>query len=147
MTSALSLMRVAACIAVVALPLAACGPAQERQVDGAWIRLPAVPGRPGAAYFTLHGGAADATLVAVASPRAARAELHESMANGMRPVVSVPVPAGGIVSFAPGGRHVMLFDLDPRLPPGSSAALTLSFADGRTLSTTAPVVGAADPAP
>ena len=135
-------------LAALALPvmLAACGKPAALAVDGAWIRLPAVPGRPGAAYFTLHGGAADETLIAVASPRARRAELHESMANGMRPTASVPLPAGGIVAFAPGGRHVMLFDLDPRLPPGSSAPLTLRFADGRTLGTTARVVGAADPA-
>lgn len=131
----------------LALMLAGCGKPAAVSVDGAWIRLPAVPGRPGAAYFTLHGGPADATLIAVASPRARKAELHESMANGMRPVAGVVLPAGGIASFAPGGRHVMLFDLDPRLPPGSSAPLTLSFADGRTLGTTATVVGAADAAP
>ena len=129
------------------LTLASCGKPAAMAVDRAWVRLPAVPGRPGAAYFTLHGGAADATLIAVSTPRARKAELHESMANGMRPVVSVTLPAGGIVAFAPGGRHVMLFDLDPRLPPGSSAPLTLSFADGRTLGTTASVLGAADPAP
>lgn len=132
---------------VLALALAGCGKPAAVSVDGAWIRLPAVPGRPGAAYFTLHSGAADATLIAVASSRARKAELHESMANGMRAVASVVLPAGGIASFAPGGRHVMLFDLDPRLPPGSSAPLTLRFADGRTLGTTATVVGAADPAP
>lgn len=132
---------------VVALMLAGCGKPAAMSVDGAWVRLPAVPGRPGAAYFTLHGGATDATLVAVATPRARRAELHESMANGMRPVVSVALPATGIVAFAPGGRHVMLFDLDSRLPPGGSAQLTLRFADGRTLGTTATVVGAADPMP
>lgn len=134
-------------MAAMLLALASCGNPAATAVDGAWVRLPAVPGRPGAAYFALHGGSADATLIAVASPRVRRAELHESMANGMRPIVSVLVPAGGIVAFAPGGRHVMLFDLDPRLPPGSSAPLTLSFADGRTLGTTATVVGAADPAP
>ena len=133
-------------ILALALAASACGKPAPLSVDRAWVRLPAVPGRPGAAYFTLHGGAAEATLIAVTTPRARKAELHESMARGMRPVISVPVPAGGIAAFGPGGRHVMLFDLDPRLSPGSSTPLTLRFADGRTLGTTASVVGAADPA-
>lgn len=140
-------MRNGTILLALAIALASCGAPSATSVDGAWVRLPAVAGRPGAAYFTLHGGATDATLIAVDSPRAGRGELHESMANGMRPTVSVPVKAGEIVAFAPGGRHVMLFDLDPRLPRGSSAPLTLRFADGRTLGTTAKVVGAADPAP
>lgn len=109
------------------------------------MRLNAVAGRPAAAYFTLHGGAADATLVRVGTPVALRAELHESMAGGMRPLASVALKAGATVAFAPGGRHVMLFDVDPRLTAGATAPLVLGFADGRRLETTATVVGAADP--
>jgi periplasmic copper chaperone A len=135
------------CIIAGGLTLAGCGKPAALAVDAAWVRLPAVPGRPAAAYFTLHGGPADATLIAVATPGAARAELHESMANGMRRAASVPLAAAGSVSFTPGDRHVMLFDVNPRLKPGASVPLTLSFADGRTLTASAKVVGAADPAP
>ena len=130
-----------------ALLLACCGKPVALTADHAWVRLPAVPGRPAAAYFTLHGGAANATLVAVATPAALRAEMHESMAGGMRPLGSVALPAGGTVAFAPGGRHVMLFDVDPRLTSGGATSLTLRFADGHRLSARATVVGAADPPP
>lgn len=131
----------------LACALAACGGPKQATVDAAWVRLPAVPGRPAAGYFTLYGGRADATLIAVDATGAARAELHESMANGMRAIPTVPVPAGTKVAFAPGGRHVMLFDVDPRLTPGKVMPLDLRLADGRTLHANAAIVGAADPAP
>ena len=115
-------------------------------MDAAWIRLPAVAGRPAAAYFTLHGGKSDAQLVAVRT-MAARAELHESMANGMRPTPAVTVPAGGTVTFTPGGRHVMIFGLDPALTAGQRVTLHGKLADGRGVSAMATVVGPADPAP
>ena len=31
----------------------------------------------------------------------------------MKKVDSVPIPAGGTVAFQPGGRHVMLYDMNP----------------------------------
>lgn len=131
----------------LAVALSGCGKPATLSVAGAWVRLPAVPGRPAAGYLTLHGGAADATLVRVATPAARRAELHESMAGGMRRVAALPVPAAVAVALAPGGRHLMLFDPDPRLAAGGSAPLTLEFADGRRLAVTARVVGPADAAP
>jgi copper(I)-binding protein len=70
---------------LLALPLlAACQPQPpaEPQAQKAWIRLPAVPGRPAAGYMTLVGGRKDVTLVAITTPRAARTELHESMKMG-----------------------------------------------------------------
>lgn len=129
-----------------AIGLAGCGQPATLAVDDAWVRLPAVPGRPAAAYFTIHGGPAPATLMAVRTMGAARAELHESMANGMRPTGRVAVPASGTVAFAPNARHVMLFDVDPGIRPGGTMTLYLIFA-GRSLAATAKVVGAADPAP
>ena len=145
-------------IAVAAVALAGCQQKQELSASGAWVRLPAVSGRPGAAYFTLHGGAAADTLVAVSAPFAARAEMHETMADHdmgnaampmmtMAPIDKVPVPAGGAVTFAPGGRHVMLFDVAPGTRAGDSAPITLSFASGRKIEATAKIVGAGDPPP
>jgi hypothetical protein len=139
-------MRRAAMI-TMAIALTGCQPSSTIAMDAAWIRLPAVPGRPAAAYFTLTGGAADAALVAARTPAAKRAELHESMANGMRALSSVPLTAGTRVVFAPGGRHVMLYDLDPRLTAGATTSLTAVLADGRSFTAPARVVGAADPAP
>ena len=134
-------------ILALALALSGCGKPFPPSVDKAWVRLPAVPGRPGAAYFTLQGGSTDATLIAVDSPRLRKAELHESMAGGMRALPGVALPSNTTATFAPGGRHVMLFDLDPRLHPGETVPLRFALADGRELTAPATVVGAADPAP
>lgn len=152
-----------------ALPLlAACGTAQapaEPQVQKAWVRLPAVPGRPAAGYLTLVGGTRDATLVAVTTPAAARAELHETMkmdtpgapdhaghegmagmsgATTMRALKALPLPAGQTVKLAPGGLHLMLFDVDAKVTPGGTVPLRLEFADGRKLETQAKAVAAGD---
>ena len=134
-----------------ALLLAGCGQPAAPSVDGGWVRLAAVPGRPAAAYFTLHGGTRATTLVAVRAALARRGELHQSMNAGgmasMKPLARVAVPAGARVIFAPGGRHVMLFDVDPGAAAGGTTTLTLVFADGRTVATSAQVRAAGDPAP
>ncbi|MCW3848668.1 copper chaperone PCu(A)C [Sphingomonas sp. LB-2] len=145
-------MRAFGAIAAMAM-LAGCQQApRDVSVDGAWVRLPAVAGNPGAAYFALHGGSKDAILLAVMAKFAVRAELHESMEGhagmtSMAPVRQVAVPAGATVTFAPGGKHVMLFDVSPSLKPGEKAPVTLSFADGKTVEVQAIIVGAGDPAP
>lgn len=165
------MMRRSLALAPLALLAAACGapPANETtpaggtagnlvaptgegpQVANAWIRLPAVPGRPAAAYFTLTGGADDETLLAARTPAANRAELHESaMANGtmtMREIRDIPVPAGGTVAFEPGGKHVMLFDLDPALAAGGTAPMTLSFAGAGEVTVDAALVAPGDSGP
>ncbi|MEH3158007.1 MAG: copper chaperone PCu(A)C [Sphingomonas taxi] len=136
----------------LAASLAGCSGPKRVTVDDAWIRLPAVPGRPGAAYFTLHGGPSDATLIDVSADIAIRAEMHESMTGaggmaGMKPLASVAVPARTDVVFAPGGRHVMLFDINPKAKRGRIYNLTLNFSNGGRLYAPVTVVGPGDPKP
>lgn len=50
-----------------------------------------------------------------------------SGAMKMRPVESVPLPAGGTVEFKPGGLHVMLLELKRDLKAGDAFAVTLKF--------------------
>ena len=138
--------------AVLPMGLAACGGSERVRVDDAWIRLPAVAGRPGAAYFILEGGRTNATLINVSADIAIRAEMHESMTGAggmasMKPLTSVAVPAGKNSVFAPGGRHVMLFDINPKAKVGRIYNLTLNFANGARIYAPAMVVGAGDPAP
>lgn len=45
----------------------------------------------------------------------------------MRPVESVEIPAGGQVSFEPGGLHIMLINLREPLTAGNRVKLTLVF--------------------
>jgi copper(I)-binding protein len=141
---------------VAAVALAGCQQGQqETTVDGAWVRLPAVSTNPGAAYLTLHGGSQADALVAVSAPFAVRTELHQSMAaegggHGMmtmKPVETLPVPVATKVELKPGGYHVMLYDVAPRVKAGEKAPLTLSFASGKTIEVQAILVAAGDPAP
>ena len=145
-------------LACAALTVTGCSRPKELFVDGGWVRLPGVPGQPAAAYFTVHGGAADATLIDVSTDVAIRSEMHETMkemapGNGagsmtsMKPMASVAIPARSVDRFAPAGRHVMLFGLDPSVKRGGALTLTFTFANGERIQQTAPVVGAGDPPP
>ena len=114
-------------------------------LSDARIQLPLVSGRPGAAYFTVsQANGAPRKVVGVAVEMAARAEMHETKGSTMAPVSEVPVGPGKTVKFAPGGYHVMLFDLDPKLRFAKDAELTLTFDGGDKASMRAPVATMAD---
>ena len=145
---------------VAAAFLSSCQASPDPQVSGAWVRLPAVAGRPGAAYFTVRAGSENATLVAVAAKFAVRAEMHESMPDmsttpppgaeppmTMRPLRDLTITANETAEFVPGGRHVMLYDIAPSVKPGEKAPITLSFANGKKIEVQAIIVAAGDPAP
>ena len=136
-----------ACIAA----LSGCGQPKEVAVSDAWVRLAAAPGRPAGGYFAIRGGATDQTLVTVSTPAAGRVELHETMKHGnamtMAPVGQVTVPAGASVTFVPGGKHLMLFDVAPAIAKGAKFPLTFTFADGHTLTVDAQAIAAGDPPP
>ena len=106
-------------------------------ISGASVRLPAVPGRPGAAYLTIRNGGEARVLKSVSTAKAERAEIHESKMEGgvmrMGKLDALPLPAGATVSLAPGGMHIMLFGLDPALKAGDTIPLDLEFADGMAM--------------
>lgn len=140
-------------IALAALALVAgCHPrSSEPKATRAWVRLPAVPGRPGAAYVTIASGPGE-TLVKVESALAGRIEMHEEMKGSggmmaMTPLTKVDIPAAGSLSFAPGGRHLMLFDIDPVVKPGTAIPLRFGFTSGRTAEAEAKTVAAGEDAP
>lgn len=131
--------------------LAACSPPKQLFVDGAWVRLGAVAGAPAAAYFIVHGGPADATLINVTTDIAIRSEMHDTMKGGnmtsMKPLASIAIPANTNVEFKPGGRHVMLFSVNSGIKPGGRITFTYSFADGTRILYNSGVVAAGDPEP
>ena len=143
-------MRIVFGLGVAAMALASCSPPKELSVDGAWVRLGAVTGRPAAAYFTVHGGPTPATLISVTTDVAIKAEMHETMAKdgvtSMTPLARVDIPANTDVAFAPGGRHVMLFDMNSGIKPADRVMLTFAFADGTRILNNATVVAAGTPA-
>jgi copper(I)-binding protein len=114
----------------------AAKPATPHLMD-AWVRLPAVAGRPAGGYFMAHGTSAADALIAVTSPMAERIELH-SMTNEngvmkMRKEESFALPAKGTLTFAPGGSHLMLFGLSGDVKPGGKVPLTFRFKSGATV--------------
>jgi copper(I)-binding protein len=102
---------------------------------GPIFQLPVLPGRPGAAYFAIGVPAAHGALVGVTSPQAGRVEMHETMrqgsTSGMRPLARI-APENGRIVLERGGRHLMLFDVNPSLAAGGTARLVLRFENGQT---------------
>jgi periplasmic copper chaperone A len=97
-----------------------------------WVRANAPGQSVGAAYMTLLS-AQDTVLVKVESDIAGSVEIHSmSMNDGvmkMRMLNELPLKAGKQEKLAPGGFHLMLFDLKKLLVVGESVNFTLSFKD------------------
>lgn len=150
-------------LSALALTVAACGQkaaeptgsASEAAVSGpesapgvavtdAMMSLPAVPGTPGAAYFTVsQGSGAPRKLVSVYVEGTGRAEMHETVTEGgvskMQQVKDVPLEAGKSVQFKPGSMHVMLFDVADTLKAGTNTELTVTLDNGDKVSVPARV--------
>jgi periplasmic copper chaperone A len=126
---------------VAAEPAAANRPAAA---SGPVVRLPAVRGRPASGYFDYRVTGDRGALLSVSSPQAGRIEMHETMTEGhmshMRPVARIPVREGETLSFTPGGRHLMLFDLDRNVAAGGRIELVLRFERGDPVTLAATLV-------
>ena len=143
--------------AAVAFSLVACAqsgakPNAAVTLENAWIRLPAVPDRPGAAYFTLRRhGENGIALDRIASPGVQRIELHDSMMHDgmaeMMAVEAVTVTDSDTIEFKPGGKHAMLFGIDPKIKAGDRLRLDFSVRPGGQISGEAIVIGPGDPPP
>lgn len=111
-------------------------------VEGARAHL--LPGGHGAVYLQISNGGAADRLLSVETPLAAVAELHESLEDGgvMRMVAhpeGFPVPAEGRLQLEPGGKHVMLMQIQPTTAP--TVPLTLRFEKAGTVEAQAQVLG------
>lgn len=110
-----------------------------------WFRF-IVPSVPAAGYFTLaNAGHEKRVLTGASSPACGTLMMHKSTsANGedqMIMVESVDVPAGGAVSFSPGGYHLMCMEPSKDMKIGAHVPVTLTFADGTKLKQDFPVRG------
>jgi len=114
-------------IAVVLAPAAAPAADAIRVIDP-WARA-TVPGQKVGGVYMEIVSPRDARLVGVFSPAAGAAEVHSMTMDGgtmrMRAVEALDLPAGTPVKLAPGGYHVMLFDLRKPLVAGETVPLTL----------------------
>jgi periplasmic copper chaperone A len=114
---------------------AAANHASTAAPAGPVIRLPAVRGRPGSGYFEYRVTGDRGALLSVTSPQAGRVEMHETMAGAhnmmeMRPLARIPVRDGETLSFTPGGRHLMVYDLARTVAAGDRVDLILHFERG-----------------
>ncbi len=112
--------------------LSACEVNNSVAIIDAWARANAPGQSVGAAYMTLIA-AQDSTMIKAESAIASSVEIHSmTMNNGvmkMRMLEELSLTAGKPEKLAPGGFHLMLFDLKKQLIVGESVEITLNFKD------------------
>ena len=117
--------------ATLSVPLAA---QTTVQVDGAWARA-TVQGQKATGAFMKLTAPRATRLVAVSTPIAGVAEIHEMKMDGgvmkMRALPALDLPANQAVELKPGSYHLMLMDLKAPLMKDSQVALTLVFKDAK----------------
>lgn len=104
----------------------------DLHIQHPWSRALPPVAPTGAAYMVIEnrGNTAD-TLKGASTPIAGYTELHEHVHQDdlmkMQRVDNVIIAPGEQVEFAPGGYHVMLFELKEPLVAGNSYPMTLTF--------------------
>ncbi|MFD0902150.1 copper chaperone PCu(A)C [Actinomadura sediminis] len=141
-------------LAVLALPLSACGGEDESASPAAattasqapkaaltitdpWVKT--VDEGMTAAFGTItNPSGADMTIVSAATPASSEVELHEVVGAGAETKMrakqgGLVVPAGGELELKPGGYHIMLMGVTEPIEPGQKVAFTLTLADKSTV--------------
>jgi hypothetical protein len=102
-------------------------------ITDAWSRATPNGAKIGSGYLTIENkGSTPDRLVGIAADIAGKVEVHEmAMKNGvmtMRPLdKGLTIDPGKTVKLAPGGNHLMLFDLKSALKQGDTLPITLEF--------------------
>jgi periplasmic copper chaperone A len=102
-------------------------------ITQAWARATPNGAKIGGGYLTVENkGTSPDRLIGGATDAAAKLEVHEmAMKDGvmkMRPLDNgVVIDPGKIVKLAPGGYHLMMFDLKGPLKQGDTVPVTLKF--------------------
>lgn len=105
----------------------------DLEISGAFSRATPPNAPVGAGYLTItNKGAADDRLVSATSPVAGSTQIHQMKMEGdvmkMNEVEGdLVIPAGGTVTLAPGGTHLMFMKLSQQLVEGSTIVVTLTF--------------------
>lgn len=128
----------------------------SKAADGITVENPFAravpPGQPNSASFMtlVNSSDVDHSVKSAASPVAATVELHTHTNNNgvmeMRQVEQIDIPAKGRVELKPGGLHIMLIGLKQDMKVGENAPITLTFEDGSTTMTNAPIQEITPPA-
>jgi copper(I)-binding protein len=107
--------------------------AGDLMITQAWSRATPNGAKIGSGYFTIENkGTTPDRLVGVSAEIAGKVEVHEmAMKDGvmtMRPLqAGLTIDPGKTVKLAPGGYHLMMFDLKSPLKQGDALPVTLEF--------------------
>ena len=121
------------CAAILLLHGLTHASAADIAIRQAWARATPNGAQVAAGYFTIENRADSADkLLSASTPIAARAEIHEMLEQvgvmKMRPMnEGLTIPPNGKLTFAPGGRHLMLVELRSPLAEGEQVPVSLEF--------------------
>ena len=113
-------------------------------VEDAWVRaLPPTQSNTAAYLRVTNTGSARQEITGATVELAGRAEIHTSVTvDGyvkMQQLPSLTLAPGESAELAPGGKHLMLLDLERMPAPGESLQLCLITASGEQACAAAPV--------
>jgi len=122
-------------------------------ITQAWSRATPGGAKIGGGYLTIENkGTASDRLIGAAGDIADKIEVHEmAMKDGvmtMRPLdKGLTIEPGKTVKLAPGGYHMMMFDLKSPLKQGDKVPVTLEFEKAGKVTVTLDVQGIGAQAP
>jgi copper(I)-binding protein len=119
-------------------------PENSFELSDAWARPARENGATAVYLNVLNGTDQPDTLLALSSTASGLVELHETYDRGdgmmgMREAEDPTFPANDVVQMVPGGKHIMLMQLNRELKEGDTVDLTLEFAGAGEITITAPV--------
>lgn len=111
-----------------------------------WTRATPPRAPTGSGYLAIENTGRQADrLVAIASPRAERVEIHAMSLEGgvmrMRPhAAGLDIPAGETAALTPGGLHLMFMGLVAPFAQGEAVPVTLTFEKAGTVELVMPTM-------
>ena len=125
----------------------------QLEIGRPWTRATAPTAPSGGGFLTVtNKGATPDRLIAVRSPAAQQVQIHEMKMDGnvmrMRELEKgLEIPAGGKVTLAPGGFHLMLMGLKAPLLKDTRVPVTLVFEKAGSIDVEFVVTAMGGPAP
>ena len=108
----------------------------EIQIQDPWVRAAPPTAKMLAGYFSLTNNGKNARkIITVSSPAFKQVEIHRSVMHDdmvhMERQKELAIPSQAVVTFEPGGLHLMLMNANKPLHIGDSVPLTLTFQNGK----------------
>jgi copper(I)-binding protein len=118
--------------ALLSLALLATPALAQIEIENAWARATPPGAKTAAGYMTIRNKSSSPDhLIRVASPLAARVEMHVHIHDGdvmrMRQVKGYDIPANGSLELKSGGAHLMFVDVKRPFKEGEKIPVTLRF--------------------